>query len=48
MNIRIMTIDDYDEVYALWLSCKGMGLNTSDDSREGIRRFLDRNPDLAL
>lgn len=44
MNIRIMTIDDYDEVYALWMSCKGMGLNTSDDSREGIKRFLDRNP----
>ncbi len=25
--IRIMAIDDYDEVYSLWLSCEGMGLN---------------------
>ncbi|MDE6591789.1 MAG: GNAT family N-acetyltransferase [Oscillospiraceae bacterium] len=44
MNIRKMTITDYDKVYALWLSCKGMGLNDVDDSREGISRFLDRNP----
>lgn len=40
-----MTIDDYDRVYALWLSCKGMGLNDVDDSREGIARFLLRNPE---
>ena len=45
MDIRKMTIDDYEQVYALWLSCKGMGLNDLDDSREGIERFLQRNPD---
>lgn len=45
MNIRLMTINDYEEVYALWLSCKGMGLNDVDDSREGIARFLGRNPE---
>jgi len=38
-----MTISDYDRVYALWLSCQGMGLNDYDDSREGIQRFLERN-----
>lgn len=48
MNIRIMTIDDYDAVYALWLSCKGMGLNNLDDSREGIERFLIRNPETCF
>lgn len=48
MNIRIMTIADYDKVYALWLSCKGMGLNNLDDSREGIERFLKRNPDTCF
>jgi len=42
--IRLMTIADYDQVYALWLSCKGMGLNTLDDSPEGIEKFLRRNP----
>lgn len=42
--IRVMTTEDFDAVYALWLSCKGMGLNNLDDSREGISRFLERNP----
>jgi ribosomal protein S18 acetylase RimI-like enzyme len=44
MEIRGMTIEDYDRVYALWLTTKGMGLNTTDDSREGIARYLARNP----
>ena len=44
MNIRVMTKQDYEKVYALWLSCKGMGLNDVDDSREGIARYLRRNP----
>ncbi len=48
MNIRLMTIEDYDRVYALWLSCKGMGLNNLDDSREGIGRFLERNPETCF
>lgn len=48
MNIRIMTIADYDAVYSLWISCKGMGLNNLDDSREGIERFLDRNPETCF
>lgn len=48
INIRIITINDYDKVYALWLSCKGMGLNNLDDSREGIERFLLRNPETCF
>jgi len=44
MNIRIMTLDDYNSVYALWLSTNGMGLNDIDDSRQGIKRYLLRNP----
>lgn len=43
--IRKMTIADYDEVFALWRSTKGMGLRSLDDSREGIAAFLRRNPD---
>ena len=46
--IRIMTIHDYDMVYSLWLSCSGMGLNNIDDSREGIERFLNRNPETCF
>ena len=41
---RIMTIDDYDKVYALWMSCRNMGFNNLDDSREGIGKYLKRNP----
>ena len=48
MNIRKMVINDYDEVYALWMSCAGMGLNNLDDSKEGIDKFLKRNPDTCL
>lgn len=48
MEIRKMCIQDYDNVYALWMSCAGMGLNNLDDSREGIVRFLRRNPDTCF
>ena len=44
MEIRLMTPEDYLSVYALWLSTPGMGLNTTDDSREGIEKYLARNP----
>ena len=44
MNIRKMTIYDYQPVYDLWMACDGVGLNDIDDSRQGIERFLKRNP----
>ena len=44
ISCRCMTINDYDQVYALWRSCGGIGLNDVDDSREGFARFLLRNP----
>lgn len=48
MNIRKMIIEDYDEVYNLWISCSGMGLNDLDDSENGIDMFLKRNPDTCF
>ena len=48
MTIRPMTLDDYDRVWALWMSCRNMGFNDLDDSREGIGRFLKRNPDTCF
>ena len=48
MNIRLMSIDDYEKVYELWMSCVGMGLNNLDDSKEGIDKFLQRNPDTCF
>ena len=38
----------YRDVYELWLSCKGMGLNNLDDSEQGINAFLKRNPDTCF
>lgn len=46
--IRIMTIDDYDGVYRLWKKIKGFGLRSVDDSREGVQRFLRRNPATSI
>ena len=42
--IRAMTIDDYDEVRSLWMTIKGFGIRSVDDSREGVDTFLKRNP----
>lgn len=44
MIIRNMTTYDYDKVYNLWINTPGMGLNSVDDSREGIEKYLKRNP----
>ena len=43
MDIRIMTIEDYEKVYGLWRTIRGFGIRSMDDSREGVRRFLHRN-----
>ena len=43
IKYRLMTIGDYEQAYALWLLC-GNGLNDKDDSREGIEKYLKRNP----
>ena len=42
--IRTMTAGDYEGVYALWMSIKGFAMRSIDDSREGVERFLARNP----
>lgn len=46
--IRRMEMADYDQLNALWLSCKGMGLNDVDDSLAGMVRYLRRNPDTSF
>lgn len=44
MEIKVMTIADYEEVYQLWSCVSGMGLRSLDDSKKGISIFLSRNP----
>lgn len=48
MDIRIMTIEDYEKVYGLWRTIRGFGIRSMDDSREGIGRFLKRNPTTSI
>lgn len=48
MNIRYMTIEDYEKVYELWLGIEGFAIRSIDDSRDGIDRFLKRNPQLSV
>lgn len=48
MEIRTMVINDYSMVYELWMSIKNFSIRSIDDSEEGIRRFLIRNPDTSV
>lgn len=44
MEIRNMTMEDYETVYKLWSNTSGIGMRSLDDSNEGISKFLKRNP----
>lgn len=44
MDIRLMSVEDYDKVNRLWKSTEGMGMRSLDDSIKGIEKFLKRNP----
>ena len=46
--IRNMTIDDYDSVNSLWHRIKGFVIRSIDDSREGVERFIKRNPNTCV
>lgn len=43
---RLVTIEDYDSIFELWNSTEQSrrALNPVDDTREGIDRYLKRNP----
>ena len=49
-EIRLVTIDDYDAIYGLWNATEQSrrALNPVDDSREGIDRYLKRNPNTCF
>lgn len=48
MTIRTMAIEDFDQVHALWMTIKGFGIRSIDDSKEGVERFLKRNPTTSV
>ncbi len=48
IEIRPMEAEDYDKVQKLWMSIRGFGIRSIDDSREDIERFLKRNPTTSV
>ena len=48
MAVRVMTIEDYEGVYDLWMTIRGFAMRSIDDSREGVERFLKRNPGTSV
>ncbi|MFP3153035.1 GNAT family N-acetyltransferase [Lachnospiraceae bacterium ZAX-1] len=48
MKIRIMGIEDYEQVYALWKTIHGFSIRSMDDSKEGVTQFLARNPTTSV
>ncbi len=48
MIIREMVKEDYDQVRALWMTIHGFAIRSMDDSREGVERFLERNPGCSV
>ena len=47
IEIRDMTIDQYNAIYELWENSEGVGLSDSDE-RDEIEKFLRRNPGLCF
>ena len=46
--VRSMTIEDYPKVQTLWRGIRGFGIRSIDDSEEGVKRFLARNPGISV
>ena len=46
IEYRVLTEDDYDRLYELWISqtMTKRAMNPVDDSRDGITRYIRRNP----
>ena len=48
MKIRVMTIEDYESVHELWMTIKGFAIRSVDDSKDGVERFIRRNPSTSV
>ena len=46
--IRAMTLNDYEKVHDSWMKIKGFAIRSIDDSKEGVERFLNRNPGISV
>ena len=46
--LRRMELADYEKVHELWMEIRGFGIRSIDDSYDGVKRFLDRNPETSV
>lgn len=46
--IKAMTMEHYEKVFRLWREINGFAIRSMDDSKEGIARFLKRNPNMSV
>jgi ribosomal protein S18 acetylase RimI-like enzyme len=46
--VREMQLEDYEKVRELWMSIQGFCIRSIDDSREGVERFVRRNPTTSI
>ncbi len=46
--IRQMEIEDYEKVHELWMTIRGFGIRSIDDSKKGVERFIKRNPSTSV
>ena len=47
-TLRVMQLEDYENVYKLWMTIDGFGIRSIDDSKAGVARFLKRNPTTSV
>lgn len=46
--IREMEEKDIEAVRTLWMTIRGLGIRSIDDSYDGIKRFMQRNPSTSI
>lgn len=47
-EVRTMNLEDFEQVHELWMGIHGFGIRSIDDSKEGVERFLKRNPTTSM
>jgi ribosomal protein S18 acetylase RimI-like enzyme len=47
-KIKVMLIENYDEIINLWENTDGVGLSGNDDSKKSIKIFLEKNPNTCF
>ena len=47
-HLRTMTVYDYEQSQALWMTIHGFAIRSIDDSKESIEHFIWRNPTTSI